>query len=640
MKLRQLALRSILLLAIGLSCLASTATATAADAQRPNVLFIAVDDLNDWIGCLGGNPDCKSPHIDALARRGVLFHQAHCAAPACNPSRVALLTGIRPSTSGIYINPQPWRPHMPDVVTLPQLFMQQDYEVLGGGKIFHGRYKDPASWQTYFDRGSDPKPSKQVLNDPHSRAGGIVWGELSVGDRAMADHRVVSWAIDYLKQEHEKPFFLACGIYRPHMPWQVPRKYYDMFPLDQITLPQVPDDDLADVPGPGVRIARPEGDHATIKRTDNWRHAVQAYLASIAFADAQVGRLMQALDESPHAKNTIVVLWGDHGWHLGEKQHWRKFALWEEATRAPLMMIVPGVSKPGGVCRQPVDFVNIYPTLADLCDLEMEKQLEGISLRPLLGEPDLVWERPAITTHGRNNHAIRSLDYRYIRYADGSEELYDHRSDPMEWKNLADDPAHAEAKAKLIRWLPQKNVPEAPREGGQSSKRAQPTVQQHVHVTPIETSDPYTWKYKLDLPEGKEYVLRMATEHIPRTGLPRDAMIAWAGLTAKDDTCTIRLSPTDSSWSASVDGGSLAHQLPPEHTRWLDEKWNTTYAIPAEKEYAADEIVTLLRARAVDPQTGTKSGAGLMIILHPLPKVIASPKGAPQEVAPDVDLVP
>ena len=435
----------------------------AAAAERPpNVLFIPVDDLNDWTGFQGGHPQSKTPNLDRLAARGTVFDLAYCAAPACNPSRVALLTGLRPSTTGVYVNPQPWRPVLPDVVTLPQHFMAGGYHVIGGGKVFHGGYPDDASWHYYFRKSGDPKPAPEVLKDPRSRSGGIVWGVLDVDDAQMDDHKVTSWAVDYLKQEHDKPFFLACGIFRPHMPWQVPRKYYDMYPPETVVLPEVPEDDLEDVPPPGVKMARPEGDHATMMKTGNWRHAVQAYLASIAFVDVQIGRLLEALDESPHAENTIIVLWGDHGWHLGEKQHWRKFALWEEATRAPLIFVAPGVTKPGSVCRRPVDFINVYPTLADLCSLPLGEHLDGVTMRPLLESADAEWERPALTTHGRLNHALRSEQFRYIRYADGSEELYDHLADPMEWKNLADDPRFAKTKADLKAWLPKTNAKEAP----------------------------------------------------------------------------------------------------------------------------------------------------------------------------------
>ena len=435
------------------------------EKQRPNVLFIAVDDLNDWIGCLGGYPGCKSPHIDSLANRGVLFTKAYCAAPACNPSRVALMTGLRPSTSGIYTNPQPWRPALPEVVTLPQHFMAHGYHAVGCGKIFHGRYPDLQSWHAYQERGKDPKPTEAVLKNPHSQSNGVRWGVLDVDDEQMNDYKMTSFAIDYLKQSHDKPFFLACGIFRPHMPWQVPRKYYDMYPLDEITLPEVLDTDLDDVPELGRKMARPNGDHRRILEDGNWRYAVQAYLASITFADAQVGRLMEALDESPYADNTIVILWGDHGWHLGEKLHWRKFSLWEEATRAPLMMTAPGVTNAGGVCNRTVEFTDIYPTLAELCGHPVGEHLDGKSLLPLLKNPESAWDTPALTTFGRNNHTVRSERFRYIRYADGSEELYDHENDPMEWTNLADAAEHADVKQKLSAWLPKTNAEEAPRDG-------------------------------------------------------------------------------------------------------------------------------------------------------------------------------
>ena len=282
-------------------------------AEKPNVLFIAVDDLNDWIGCLGGHPDGSSPNIDALAKRGCLFTRSYCSAPACNPSRVAMMTGLRPSTTGIYVNPQPWKPVLKDVVTLPQHFMQHGYDATGCGKIFHGAYDDDTSWNRYLKKGGDPKPTQAVLKDPHSKAGGIVWGVLDNEDSEMNDYKMVDYAIDYLDKKHDKPFFLACGIYRPHMPWQVPRKYYDLFPPDKVTLPEVLESDLDDLSPAGVKMAGPNGDHANILKSDNWRYAVQAYLASVRFADEQVGRLIRGLDESEHAKNTIIVLWGDNG---------------------------------------------------------------------------------------------------------------------------------------------------------------------------------------------------------------------------------------------------------------------------------------------------------------------------------------
>jgi arylsulfatase A-like enzyme len=430
-------------------------------AEHPNVLFIAVDDLNDWISCLGGHPDCKTPNIDRLAARGVLFERAYCAAPACNPSRAALMTGIRPATSGVYLNSQPWRPAMPDVATLPQHLRKHGYEPVGSGKIFHGRYEDPPSWDDYLKKGGDPKPVPEVLKDPHSRSGGIVFGVLDVPDKQMNDYKMADYAIEYLGKKHDKPFFLACGIFKPHMPWQVPRKYYDMYPHDKIRLPKTLTGDLDDLPPAGVKMARPQGDHATMLKTGNWRYAVQAYLASIAFADVQVGRVLEALDKSEYAKNTIVVLWGDHGWHLGEKEHWRKFALWEEATRVPFMIAAPGVTTPGSRSPRTVNLLDLYPTLCDLCGVPQREGLEGNSLVSLLKDPDAAWDRPTLTTHGRLNHAVRSERWRYIRYQNGDEELYDHDADPYEWKNLASDPEYASVKRDLANWLPKKNAPNA-----------------------------------------------------------------------------------------------------------------------------------------------------------------------------------
>ena len=453
-------------LLIGFACSTSSFA-----AERPNVLFIAVDDLNDWIGCLGGHPQCETPNIDRLAKRGVLFTRSYCAAPACNPSRAALLSGRRPSSSGVYLNAQPWRPAMPDVVTLPQHF-QSEYDVVGCGKIYHGRYKDAPSWNVYQSSYGDPKPTQKVLKDPHSKAGGIVFGTLDVEDSEMSDYKLVDYAGKYLQEKHDKPFFLACGLFRPHMPWQVPRKYYEKYPVESVELPKVPEGDLSDLPEAGVKMARPQGDHATVLKTDNWKYAVQAYLASISFADAQVGRLLEYLDNSAYKDNTIVILWGDHGWHLGEKMHWRKFALWEEATRAPLMIVAPGVTSPNSQCGRTVDFMNIYPTLCELCGLDVPEGVEGHSMVPLLQNPAASWDHPAITTHGRLNHAVRTEQYRYIRYADGGEELYDHNSDPNEWENLAGKPELQSVKQKLAASLkPLKNVANAKAEARNAGRK-------------------------------------------------------------------------------------------------------------------------------------------------------------------------
>lgn len=451
------------------------AIASSSRAEKPNVLFIAVDDLNDWIGCLGGHPQCRTPNIDRLASRGVLFTQAHCAAPACNPSRVAVLTGILPSTSGVYLNSQPWRPALPDAVTLPQHFTANGYRVGGSGKMFHGRYADPESWQFYFpslkrQSPGSPMPQNRPLNGIPNTSH-FDWGPVQAKDSEMGDAKVADWVIEQLSQEYDRPFFLACGMYRPHLPWYVPPEYFEALPENEIRLPETRDDDLDDVPPAGIRMARPQGDHRRVLKYNQWKPAVRGYLASIAFVDRQIGRVLDALEDSPHADNTIIVFWTDHGWHLGEKQHWRKFSLWEEATRTPLMFVVPeevstlaAGTQPGSRCDTPVGLIDIYPTLLELCGLSENKRLEGTSLVPLLRNPSAGRDRPALTTHGRNNHALRNERFRYIRYANGDEELYDHASDSLEYRNLADDPEFDQVRKELARWLPKANAPNAAQE--------------------------------------------------------------------------------------------------------------------------------------------------------------------------------
>ncbi len=458
------------------------AATSGAEIKRPNVLFIAIDDLNDWVGKLGGHPQTLTPNIDRLADRGVLFANAHCAAPACNPSRASLMTGIAPYRSGVYLNPQPWKPVLADKVTLSQHFMQNGYLAIGSGKIYHGSYPDPTSWNVYWpsqtkNRPGDPMPKVKSINGLNMAH--FDWGPVDANDTDMGDTKVVDWVIKQIQTRHDKPLFLACGIFRPHLPWYVPRKYFDRFPLENIRLPAHRDDDLDDIPAAGVQMAKPSRDHAAVLKHNQWHAAVRGYLASISYADGQVGRLIDALDASDLARNTIVVLWTDHGWHLGEKKHWRKFALWEEATRTPLIFVaprgtpgLPAGTRAGTRIEKPVSLLDIYPTLADLSGLPPRKGLSGQSLVPLMANPNIDWTRPAITTQGRLNHAIRTDRWRYIRYADGEEELYDHQTDPMEYTNLADQPEYKKVKQELSEWLPKENAPNAPRD--KKARRGKP----------------------------------------------------------------------------------------------------------------------------------------------------------------------
>ncbi len=447
-----------LFLFASVSLMVSRSPVSAQVNEKYNVLFIAVDDMNDWVGPFGGYEGIITPNIDKLAKKGVVFKRAYCSAPACNPSRASLLTGIRPSTSGVYHNNQPWRPVLKDAVTLPQYFTANGYEVKGAGKIFHNSYNDLPSWPAYFDVPRSPEPSKTPVNG----FANLDWSPVDAKDEDMGDFKVVNQGIDYFKQKHDKPFFLAIGLTRPHLPWYVPQKYYDLYPISGIKLPKVIKNDLSDVPDAGIKIAKPQGDHKFITEHNQWEKAVQGYLASTTFADGQIGRLLDALEKSAYAKNTIIVFFGDHGWHLGEKEHWRKFALWEEASRVPFIVYAPGISAINGVSDRTVNLIDIYPTLLDLCKLPAKKELEGRSISALLKNPSAKWEHPSVTTHGLGNHAVRSEKFRYIRYLDGSEELYDHDVDPQEFKNLASDEKYSAIKKELARSLPRTDAANAP----------------------------------------------------------------------------------------------------------------------------------------------------------------------------------
>ncbi len=437
-------------------------------AEKPNVLFIAVDDLNHWVGHLGRNAQTKTPNIDRLAKMGVSFKRAYCAAPVCNPSRAALMSGWRPGSTGVYENSQDWKPVIPKEHTLTTQFLQAGYNVYGAGKIYHANTHREGEWTDYF------LPRKLAEMKPHPTAkddgvGGIKFQPLT-DDSQLPDEFIVDYGIKQLQAQHDKPFFLAIGLQKPHLPWNVPQKYYELFPLDTIELPPYIKDDLKDIPPAGVRLANPQGDHAAILQSNRWKEAVQAYLATIAYCDTQIGRLLEAFEKSRYKNNTIVVFWGDHGWHLGEKEHWRKFALWEEATRTPYIWVVPGVTRGGGLCERTVDLMSVYPTLCTLCNIPQPKHVEGEDITPLLRDPQAKWNKPAITTYRPHNHAIRTEKWRYIRYANGDEELYDHDNDPYEWTNLASDEKFAPVKKELMKFLPTVNQPGLPKLKGKEKE--------------------------------------------------------------------------------------------------------------------------------------------------------------------------
>ena len=444
-----------------LCCLLFSVSSTFA---KPNVLFIAIDDLNDWTGFLGGHPEAQTPHMDALAKRGINFTNAHCSVPVCSASRASVMSGVGPTTHGSYeLGPKYEElPALSDVPTIHRYFKDHGYYTLNGGKVLHHGFGGPleGAIDRSLGRKKTPRP-KKPMNRPADWSGAWDWGAFPESDSEMADYELAVSAAEALQESFEKPFFLSVGFFRPHVPLFVPPKWFDLYDAEKITLPGDPKADLEDLPGNFLDIndyaVAPK--HAEVVGAGKQRSLTEAYLASISFVDHCVGVVLDALESSPYAENTIVVLWSDHGFHLGEKQHWAKRTLWEESTRVPLLFAGPNLPS-GEACAEPASLLDIYPTLVELCDLPRNENLEGISLVPQLNDPRLPREEPAITSSYFGNHSIRSRDWRLIVYEDGAMELYDHRKDPDEFRNLAEDPSHSDMIEELSKWVPKNAVPE------------------------------------------------------------------------------------------------------------------------------------------------------------------------------------
>lgn len=478
-----------------------------AEPARPNILFIAVDDLNDWIGCMKGHPQARTPSMDRLAQRGVLFTNAHCAAPVCLASRTAVLCGRTPDETGVFSN---WgktqgRPPARDL-QLPVHLAAAGYETLGAGKIYHA--SGPRFFDDYFEteqrwspftqeqaRYTDAElPSKGSAQPRHViRAGpggrdwvlplnrlpsernadgkegeSFDWGPVAVKDDEMGDTRITTWAMQKLDAPHTKPLFLSVGYYRPHIPLFAPREDFDSLPpTKDIVLPEVDAEDLDDLGEVARQFALDPitaGTHALVTKHDQWREAVRAYLACVTFVDRQIGRLIEKLDTSALADNTWIILWSDHGWQLGDKQHWGKWTAWRQSTRVPLI-IVPPRGHPcarGKACAEPVSLLDLYPTILDICRLPAREHLAGLSLTPLLENPESRTGRAVVTTCDPGNHALTTRDWRYLRYHDGSQELYHTGTDPHEWHNLAAHPGHQVILQELRQHLEQKLGEQAP----------------------------------------------------------------------------------------------------------------------------------------------------------------------------------
>jgi arylsulfatase A-like enzyme len=463
-------------------------SAIAQSAPKPNVLFIVIDDLNDWIGCMDGHPQALTPNIDRLASRGVLFTNAHCASPACQPSRAAVFSGLMPKKTGVWSNEsRSLAKLMPEAIKLPMPFADAGYRTLGAGKLIHNSsdssfsdyYKVEQRWspitkkQSEFTKkdlhtkGSDnPRhvvtdskgreivlPLNGMASDrkPNTKAGeSFDWGPWDVPDTDFGDTQITDWAISKLKEESDKPLFLALGYYRPHIPLWAPKRFFERFKNDPGKLPPIKEDDLDDLSETGKKWAREPvtaGAHASVLKHDQWSKAIEGYLACTTYVDYEIGRLLDELDRSPHKDNTIVVLWTDHGWQLGEKEHWGKWTGWERSTKVPLIIAPPknqseDFASAGSRCEQPVGLIDLFPTLTDLCGVSPPEGLDGESIAPLLRDPTKKTGRKLITTFNPGNYSVRSERWRYILYKDGSQELYDHHADPNEWNNLAGNPEY------------------------------------------------------------------------------------------------------------------------------------------------------------------------------------------------------
>lgn len=440
-------------------------TMVNAQQDKPNILFISIDDMNDWTTLFDDNHPIQTPNLERLSKRGAFLTKAYASSPACNPSRVSVMTGTRPHLTGIYGNSSDWRKALPDAKTIQQYFSNEGYYVGGAGKIFH----HPFDW-AFHDNNSfhefllmkinEPYPPSKLNNFDWYGSRNTDWGAWPPKIEQSPDYKTSEYAISFLQKVHVQPFFLNIGIYKPHSPFFAPKKFFELYP--EATMPEIKSDGWELTPGAKDLLKPSEwfylGMERAIKENPLAYHEfVQSYQAASTFADAMVGRVIDALDKSPYRDNTIIVVWSDHGFHVGEKEHIEKFALWEKTTHVPLIFVAPGQITPGTIINKPVDLTALYPTLIELAGLKEKDKLDGRSLVPLFSNPEADFP-PAMMTFMKGNHAIRKDEWRYIQYNDGSEELYDHSVDQNEWNNLANDPKYQMVINELKAYIPKENV--------------------------------------------------------------------------------------------------------------------------------------------------------------------------------------
>lgn len=462
--------------------------------KRPNIIMIAVDDLNDWVGVYGGHPQAKTPNLDKLAKSSMIFRNASCPGPVCGPSRSALLSGYRPSTTGVYGNDHNLLDYpIPQThATLPEYFSKNGYITISSGKIFHKHNTpngvDHGNWafdvwddqkgggkiikEKYFSRNKGIINGKEIENPLYQKGGGteFAFGPTDGPKEATADYKTAKWFEAKLQDNYEKPFFMAVGISKPHLPFHVPQEFFDMYGLDTLKMPEYRMDDLDDIVDQnGKKVEEAQPDFLWAKHYGIEKEVARAYLAAVSYADACIGVVLDAVAKSKYADNTIVMVWGDHGWHLGEKLRYRKATLWRESTQLPFIFHAPGMTKMQD-CNRNVNLLDIYPTLIDLCKLP-KKELDGKSFAPLLKNPNLKWG-PTLTTAGEGNHSVISEKWHYINSKNSVEQLYNLENDPMEWTNLIHaKTSETEAAIKELRaYLPKNEVPEAKRKPGEKEK--------------------------------------------------------------------------------------------------------------------------------------------------------------------------
>ncbi len=458
--------------------LAASNLSGAKSSKKPNVIFFSVDDCNDWINALGFK-QAVTPNIDRLAKRGLLFTDAHVVGVYCAPSRTALMTGQASWNTGMYAD-EIYMYDYPEMISFPECFKNNGYKVYGGGKLFHHRegcvdldafdyyyiwnkaYRKTGFRYQVWGSGS-PVPA----NIPRTESGKKTWSKNDYAqidnkdEDRMADTKTVSFGVDFLKEEHEKPFLLALGTWAPHNPLYVPKKYFDLYDLEKIKRPELPEDDMDDLPRRirNIVLNRKKKRTDVVMKTGEYKNFLQAYLASISYADAQLGRVIDALDKSKYKDNTIVVFWSDHGYHFGEKGYWGKHTLWERTTHIPHVWAGPGI--PANAKHNfPVSALDIFPTLVDVCGLKNKQELDGKSMKEIFKDPKKDFDRIAITaSHKGNGFSIVNKEWRYMRHPHGEEELYDRKTDRTEWKNLAKDPKYDKIKQEMNKLLPEKPAP-------------------------------------------------------------------------------------------------------------------------------------------------------------------------------------